>query len=235
MQLFYTTTLKSNLAYFDEEETRHLHVLRKRVGDTVHFTDGLGNLYESEIIELGKRQVITSITKTFEEYKKRPYSVHIAIAPPKNIDRLEWFLEKATEIGIDEITPLLCHRSERTRLRLDRLNGILISAMKQSLQAKLPILHDLTDYDTFLKKNTPNLATQNYIAHCDYNNPKQLQHSYLKGSATCILIGPEGDFTQEEVNEALHLGFEGISLGVNRLRTETAALVTVNQIAFLNQ
>ena len=235
MQLFHTTNLASNLAYFDEEETRHLQVLRKRIGDALHFTDGLGNLYESEIIEIGKRQVITSITKTTTEYKKRSYSLHIAIAPPKNIDRLEWFLEKATEIGIDEITPLLCHRSERARLRLDRLNGILTSAMKQSLQAKLPKLNDLTDFSTFLKNtNVADCAAQKYIAHCDYDNPKTIRDTYIKGAASCILIGPEGDFTDEEVKKALTIGFEGVSLGANRLRTETAALVSVNQMAFLN-
>jgi 16S rRNA (uracil1498-N3)-methyltransferase len=235
MQLFHTTNLQSNLAYFDEEETRHLQVLRKHIGDMLHFTDGLGNLYESEIIEIGKRQVITSVTKTTMEYKKRPYYLHIAIAPPKNIDRLEWFLEKATEIGIDEITPLLCHRSERARLRLDRLTGILTSAMKQSLQAKLPKLNELTDFSTFFKYNNSDISGQKYIAHCDYDNPKMIRDTYIKGTASCILIGPEGDFTDDEVKKALAQGFEGISLGANRLRTETAALVSVNQMAFLNQ
>ena len=135
MQLFYTTNIQNGLAILDEDEARHtVQVLRRKVGDVMQLTDGKGNLYEGEIVELGKKIGVVGIKKTIEAYNKRPFHLHIAIAPTKNIDRFEWFLEKATEIGIDEITPLICKRSERTVVKHERLNGILISAMKQSLK-----------------------------------------------------------------------------------------------------
>lgn len=235
MQLFYTTNIQNGLAFLSEEEARHaLQVLRKKVGDSMQFTDGKGNLYDGEIIETAKRTLTIGIKNTIESYNKRSFHLHIAIAPTKNIDRLEWFLEKATEIGIDEITPLICKRSERTVVKQERLNGILVSAMKQSLKAYLPQLNEAIDFQHFIKKNNTNDA-QKLIAYCNDDTIRPLSIEYEKGTNCVILIGPEGDFTEAEVGMAFESHYKGISLGKSRLRTETAGLVACHTVNLLNE
>ncbi len=231
MQLFYTQNIKENMAIFIEEEARHIQVLRKKEGDILHFIDGVGGLYEGEIMEVHKKQCVLSIIKHTPSYNQRKVRLHIAIAPTKNINRLEWFLEKATEIGIDEITPILCDRSERKRIRIDRLEKILLSAAKQSLKAYLPKLNELTDYQNFIKKENDTLK---YIAYCNDDNLNHLKKEYSPPQNVTILIGPEGDFSQKEIQLALENNYKGISLGDSRLRTETAGIVACHIVNLIN-
>ena len=227
MQLFFTKNITGNIATFEAEEARHLQVLRKKIGDQLHFVDGAGGMYLGEIIEVHKKQCLLSILEHNPSYNERKVKLHIAIAPTKNIARLEWFLEKVTEIGIDEITPILCDRSERKRIRTDRLEKITMSAMKQSLKAYLPKLNELTDYQDFIKQNNDDLK---YIAYCNDDALKHLKKEYSSAENVTILIGPEGDFSPKEVRLALENGYKGISLGASRLRTETAGIAACHII-----
>ncbi len=227
-QLFYTPRIENGFAYLDEEESRHLlAALRRKVGDPLQITDGQGFFYETEISETGKRHAVARIISKIAAPAERPFKLHIAIAPTKQMDRLEWFLEKATEIGIDEITPLLCKHSERDSIRLDRLEKILVSAMKQSLRARLPKLNALTRFQAFAK--APNTANK-FIAWCA-DEPLPHLSSQITGTHDIIIaIGPEGDFSNDEITSALENGFSGVSLGAARLRTETAGLLAVSAV-----
>ncbi|MFN0215131.1 MAG: 16S rRNA (uracil(1498)-N(3))-methyltransferase [Saprospiraceae bacterium] len=224
-QLFYTQKIENGFAFFEDEEGRHLtSVLRKKSGDPLQLTDGKGFFYEAELADAGKRQVLARIIAKNPAPVLRPAKLHIAIAPTKQMERLEWFLEKATEIGIDEITPLLCKRSERDTLRLDRLEKILVSAMKQSLRAWLPKLNAPTRFQDFVKKTG---ELQKRLAWCSEEPLPHLKNTLSTLQDAVIAIGPEGDFTPEEVRLALENGFQGVSLGKARLRTETAGIVAV--------
>lgn len=235
MNLFYTSDIQGDLAFLPVEEARHcVQVLRKKLGDQLHFVDGKGGFYTGEIIEAGKKSCGLRIQKQQLAYHKRDFRLHLAIAPTKNIARLEWFLEKATEIGIDEITPILCQRSERKNIRLDRLEKVLVSAMKQSLKAYLPKLNELTNLKVFLEQSRP-ATTQLFIAHCDYEENSDLHQNYQAGNDVTILIGPEGDFSESEVQLAHAKGFKSVLMGKARLRTETAGLVACHTINFLNE
>ena len=234
MQLFYVPKIEGEFAYFDEVEARHcVQVLRKKAGDTVHFVDGRGGFYEGIIEETAKKNCVAKIVDTKPDGQTRSYKLHIAIAPTKNIARLEWFLEKATEIGIDSITPIVCDHSERTKLRLDRLEKVVVAAMKQSLKATLPTVNALTRFKDFLATVNASQA-QLFIAHCEESDKISLQANYQKGKNVIILIGPEGDFSTSEIHLANEHGFRSITLGNSRLRTETAGVVAVNLIQFLN-
>jgi len=237
MNLFYTNNIDDTgqLAQFGEEEARHcVQVLRKQVGDHLHFVDGKGGLFEGEIVEAAKKKCVLKIIKHTPNYHQRSFNLHIGIAPTKNIARLEWFLEKATEIGIDEITPILCNHSERNRIRTDRLSKRVLSAMKQSLKAYLPKLNELISYKDFIK-NVEALNHLKYIAHCDYEKNIHLKEKYQTGRDVIMLIGPEGDFSNEEIQMAFENGFEGVGLGKERLRTETAGIVACHTLNLLNQ
>ncbi len=234
MQLFYTTNIQSDLAYFNEEEARHIvQVLRHQVGDTLHFVDGLGTYYQGEIIEARKKKCTLSILHREPAYKQRNFKLQIAIAPTKNISRYEWFLEKATEIGIDQIIPIQCERSERSRLRLDRLEKVLLSAMKQSLKATLPTLLPLSPLREVLEN--PDLPELRLMAHCAEGEKTLLGENYQAGQDVLVLIGPEGDFSPAEVELALQQGFHPISLGSSRLRTETAGITACSILNYLNE
>lgn len=223
-QLFFAQTVEHGLARLDEEESRHLlAVLRKQVGDPLRLTDGKGFLYETVLIEAGKRHAVARILETVPA-PVRPARLHMAIAPTKNIDRFEWFLEKATEIGVETITPLLCKRSERTTIRHDRLEKILVSAMKQSLQGHLPLLRPLTPVAEVVAHATEPLRC---IAWCADTPSAHLATLLRPDADTLVLIGPEGDFTPEEVALAQQNRFLPVSLGPTRLRTETAGLLAV--------
>lgn len=233
MQLFYTTDIQGNQAHFSEVEARHaVQVLRHKVGDRLNFVDGQGTFYEGEIIETGKKRCILSILSREESYKQRPFHLTIAIAPTKNINRLEWFLEKTTELGIDTIIPIQCQHSERGKLRLDRLEKVLLSAMKQSLKAQLPKLEPLTPFKKLLQRT--DLPHQKYIAHCAEGEKELLGKKYSAGEDVMILIGPEGDFSEQEIQSALSHGFLPTSLGDNRLRTETAGIAACSILNYLN-
>jgi 16S rRNA (uracil1498-N3)-methyltransferase len=232
--LFYTTNIEGSHAILSEEEARHCtQVLRKKVGDTLHLVDGNGLWAEGTITELSKKICVVSLTKQTMDYKKPKSNLHIAIAPTKNMDRLEWFMEKATEIGITEISLIKCARSERTHLRHDRLSGILVSAMKQSLKAYLPKLNEILNFSTFVGAQSQN-SEQKFIAYCNDDDILELKTNYIKENNVIILIGPEGDFTPEEVRLAIQNGFVGCSLGKSRLRTETAGLVACHTINLIN-
>ena len=230
MQLFYTPDIRGGYAYFEEEEARHIvQVLRRRAGDELHFVDGEGGYYEGKIDETGKKRCVLSILKEIKPYNQRPFKLHLAVAPTKNISRFEWLLEKATEIGVEEIWPVRCKHSERKTLRPDRLNKILLAAMKQSLKATLPKLHPLRTFSELLA-SCPQVE-QRFIAHCHRPLEQSLFTKYQPQKDVLILIGPEGDFSAEEVQQSLEAGFEEVSLGNSRLRTETAGMVACHTIA----
>jgi len=236
MFLFYPVKIEGDYAIFSEEEARHcLHVLRKRVGEPITFVDGRGGWYEGLIDEAGKRHLTAKIQSKKLEVGKRGFRLHIAVAPTKNIDRFEWFLEKATELGIDEITPLICEHSERTKIRPDRLEKVLLSAMKQSLRAYLPKLNELTRFDKFLKLDNANLSGTRFIAHCRDENLPHLFGNCKPGIDVTILVGPEGDFSLPEIEMANRHGFQNTGLGKARLRTETAAIAACHIINLINE
>jgi len=233
MHVFYTPDLASNQYTLNEEESKHCSkVLRLGVGDVIHLIDGRGGLYQAQIIEVGRKNVQLKIIEQQLEFGKRNHYLHIAVAPTKNIDRLEWFLEKATEIGINEITPIICDRSERKIIKQERLEKVITSAVKQSLTAYHPKLNNATSFTDLMKSN---LDGQKFIAHClpgekPYINQFTTQHqSYI------VLIGPEGDFTPSEIDLALQNGYKGVTLGNTRLRTETAALTACFEVNYINR
>jgi 16S rRNA (uracil1498-N3)-methyltransferase len=234
MHVFYTPDISAEQYMLNEEESRHcMKVLRLNIGDMVHLIDGRGGLYEAEIITESKRNVTLRILSSIHDYQKRSHRLHIAVAPTKNIDRLEWFLEKATEIGIDEITPIICERSERKIVKEDRLNKVITSAVKQSLQAYHPILNESMGLKEFIKSHQ---ADYKLIAHCIEGEPR----SYIsqvadQGKSYLILIGPEGDFSPAEIELALQNNFKPLTLGNTRLRTETAALAACFEVNYLNR
>lgn len=232
MILFYTDDVDGAIARLDVEQARHcVQVLRKKEGDAISFVDGKGGFYEGIIQETGKKKCVIQILKTHPAYQKRPFKLHIAIAPTKNINRIEWFLEKATEIGIDEISLIICHHSERRKIRTDRLRKILIAAMKQSLKAYLPILHEPISFKQFVQ--TPRNNCIKYIAQGAENMP--LKDNYEAPKDVLLLIGPEGDFSKEELPLAYANGFQGVNLGSSRLRTETAGIVACHTLNLLNE
>lgn len=234
MNLFYLPEAAQGIQELPAEEARHVvQVLRRRVGDRLDLVDGRGGWYSGEIVALDKRHCQLQVSLIRREAAERPYRVTLAVAPTKSTDRLEWLLEKATEIGVDEIVPLQCRRSERTKLRTERLEKVLIAAMKQSLRAWLPRLAPLTDFGQLLT-NRPE-GEQRYIAWIDPDVNTLLSKNYEAGRDVCVLIGPEGDFTPEEVEEAGRAGFLPVSLGPHRLRTETAAIVAVHTVSVVNQ
>lgn len=230
--IFYAPNINDS-SFLSEEESAHaIRVLRLDCGEKIELVDGLGNFYEAEIIFPHHKRCEVRILNKYENFNTFPFHLHIAIAPTKNMDRLEWFVEKATEIGISEITPLLCRYSERKVIKLERLNKILISAMKQSKKATLPILNEMISFDKFIKSKQQ--SDNCFIAHCYNQNKKSLSQLYHRGNDATIVIGPEGDFSEEEVDSALNNGFSPITLGESRLRTETAGIVACHTIQLLN-
>ena len=234
MHLFYTPDINSNTYTLNEEESNHCNkVLRLKQDDRVHLIDGVGGLYTAEIAEVGKRAVRLNVLEKQSEYGKRNHYLHIAIAPTKNIDRLEWFLEKATEIGIDEITPIICERSERKIVKEERLEKVITSAVKQSLTAYHPKLNQAIALKDFLQNVN---AAHKLIAHCiDDEARKSIKEEIVPHQEYLILIGPEGDFTPKEIELALQIGYKPVTLGNTRLRTETAGLAACFEVNFLNR
>lgn len=237
MHLFYTPDLLADdsICTLDAEESRHAAgVLRLRAGERVRLTDGRGMWCEAEILPGGSvREVQVRIVAREENHGRRPYKLHVAIAPTKNTDRYEWFLEKATEIGIDRITPLLCEHSERKVLRRDRGERVVLSAVKQSLKAYVPQLDELTTFRDFIAA-ADTIYGNRFVAYCDEGMPLSERVGLFSAlSATagateaefCVLIGPEGDFSRSEIEAARTAGFVPVSLGESRLRTETAGVM----------
>lgn len=232
MALFYAPDILKDL-YLPEEESQHaIKVLRMVEGESLEVIDGCGNLYHAEISIANHKKCGVKIIDTIPEYHKRPFHLHIAIAPTKNIERIEWFAEKVTEIGIEEITPIICEHSERKIIKHDRLEKILISAMKQSKKAYLPKLNEQCSFKDFMKVQRNGLLC---IAHCYEQDKKMLSTTYKAGQDVTILIGPEGDFSEEEVKMALGINYIPISLGDSRLRTETAGVAACHTIDIINE
>ena len=233
MQLFYVPNISGTEIILDETESKHaIRVLRLQNGNQVELIDGAGGFYKAQITDANQKKCRLSIVKSQFEFGKRNFHLHIAIAPTKNIDRYEWFLEKATEIGIDEITPLLTSHSERKTVNPERLEKILVSAMKQSLKAYLPKLNNLTSFKELVINNK---TANKYIAYCDETQKEHLKNFGIKEKDALILIGPEGDFSPDEVQFALENGFKVVSLGKSRLRTETAGIVACHIVNLANE
>jgi 16S rRNA (uracil1498-N3)-methyltransferase len=234
MQLFYFQDIDqtSEQFSFDKEESKHIHkVLRKKEGDILFVTNGLGLCFKTEIMLASDSKCTVKIL-SFESQEKSTYHLHLAVAPTKMNDRYEWFLEKATEIGIHEITPIICDHSERNVIKTERFEKILLSAIKQSNHYYLPILNEPISFKEFMKKE---IQGQKFIAHCEEKEKKSLKESLLKAEDVTILIGPEGDFSSQEIKMAIENQYIPISLGNTRLRTETAALVACHTVVLINE
>lgn len=227
MKLFFGI-FQGDTAILNEEESNHFtKVLRGNEGDIIHITDGNGNLGKCEVTHVSKKIVEANVIELQENFEQKKYYLHVAIAPTKTMERIEFFLEKATEIGIDEITFLQSFHSERKNIKIERLEKIVQSATKQSLKAYLPKLNDLTKFNDFIKKDLSDY--KKCIAHCESDIERTPFNQILskQPEKVLIMIGPEGDFSRDEIKAAYENGFNGISLGSQRFRTETAALQAV--------
>lgn len=236
MHIFYTPDIKEKIYTLNENESKHcIRVLRLRKGDQVTLVDGAGGYFIGTIIDPNLKKCTIEVTSSHHEYNKKNYHLHIAIAPTKNTDRFEWFLEKATEIGIDEITPILCEHSERKNIKHERLEKIIISAMKQSVRAYKPALNKLTKFASFIESAAFQRINKKYIAHCENIHIDHIKEHYNKGEDCIILIGPEGDFSSSEIDQARKNRYQEVSLGPSRLRTETAGIVAAHAISMINE
>lgn len=233
MQIFYVPGISGSSCVMDENESRHcVRVLRMSKGDKVTIVDGQGGFYEGIITDPDPSACKIRITESTTGFEKRGYRLHMAVSPVKNQERLEWFVEKSVEFGIDEITPLICRFTEKQNVKTERINNIIISAMKQSLKAYRPLLNEPVRFGEFMDGEHSGIKM---IAHC---NPgyalKNIGQVYEKGMDALILIGPEGDFSREEIDMAHAGGFTGVSLGNSRLRTETAGIAACHSVYFIN-
>lgn len=232
MHVFYTPDIQTRAELPEEEAAHAVRVLRLQAGDEVTLTDGKGNFYRAEISVASNKRCLVNILETQPQEPLWQGHLHIAMAPTKNMDRTEWFAEKATEIGFDELTFLNCRFSERKVIKTERIQKILVSAIKQSLKARLPLLNEMTDFNKFVRQP---FNGQKFIAHCYEGEKPLLRDVSKRGQDALVLIGPEGDFSEEEVKLAIEQGFQPISLGRSRLRTETAALVACHILNLQNQ
>jgi 16S rRNA (uracil1498-N3)-methyltransferase len=231
LNLFFQPEIANGKLYLDPEESRHCSkVLRKRNGDEIQVTDGAGNLYHAKLTESKIERCSFKIEST-EKEANRDFSIHVGIAPTKNPDRTEWFVEKAIEIGINEISFVLCDKSERAALKTDRLEKLAISAMKQSLRYTLTRINHMTLLKDFIIETK---AASKFIAYVDHTNPDHLFKSAQPKSEYVVLIGPEGDFSKKELDLAIQQGYKKVSLGTNRLRTETAGLAACHILNLIN-
>ena len=233
MRLFYNKDLleDDSRLIIEREESRHMvRVLRKKVGDTIYVTNGKGVLFTTKIDVINKNNTELKIINSKKESKSK-FHINIAVAPTKNNDRIEWFIEKSTEIGINTISTVLCAKSERKKIKIDRLEKITISAMKQSLQLHKPIIEELVSFEDF----TRNCKSDNkFIAHCKESEKLFLNNCKIKAKTITVLIGPEGGFSDNEIDLAEKHGFISVSLGNNRLRTETAAIAATQILSAYN-
>ena len=232
MHVFYTPDIDTSCEMPDEEAGHCLRVLRLGIGDEVMLTDGKGSFYKAVISAATNKRCQLKVIEVLPQEKGWNGWLHVAMAPTKNMDRTEWFAEKATEIGFDELTFLNCRFSERKIIKTERIEKILVSAVKQSLKASKPVLNDMVDFNKFISQD---FKGQKFICHCYEGEKKLLKEALIPGEDALILIGPEGDFSEEEVAKALSLGFQSVSLGKSRLRTETAALVATHTLNLFNQ
>lgn len=215
--------IENNKAFLPEEESFHCcKVLRKKAGDLISVIDGKGRYFEAVLEKVTEKHCVANLTGEGRVQRIRNYRLHLAIAPTKQIDRTEWLIEKIVELGIDEISLMRCQNSERVQANTQRLRKIIESAVKQSLQAKIPELHDMVDFSKILDLHR---ADQKLLAHCQDGEKKKISELNFMNKTSLVLIGPEGDFSRKEIDMAIEKGFAELSLGENRLRTETAGLV----------
>lgn len=232
MIIFYSPDIAACPELSEEDSGHAVRVLRHQEGDEITVVDGQGSFYQCAITAAHPKHCALQI-KSVETEKHWPYGVHLAVAPTKNLDRMEWFVEKATEMGLDRFTPLKCRFSERKELKTERIRKIAVSAMKQSLKATLPDIDEMTDIRSFIEEP---FDGQKFIAHCMKDSERKLlSHEIKPGSQVRVLIGPEGDFSEDEVKLAIAHGYTPVSLGEQRLRTETAALASVHTIHVVNE
>ena len=232
MHVFYTPDIATSCEMPEEEAGHCLRVLRLTVGDEVMLTDGKGSFYKAVISAATNKRCQLKVIEELPQEKGWTGWLHLAMAPTKNMDRTEWFAEKATEIGFDELTFLNSRYSERKVIKTERIEKILVSAVKQSLKASKPVLNEMMDFNKFISQE---FHGQKFICHCNEGEKKLLKDVGIPGEDAVILIGPEGDFSPEEVAKAMACGFIPVSLGKSRLRTETAALVAVHTLNLFNQ
>ena len=234
MQLFYNPTIKKSDTeiVFPKDESKHIvKVLRKNIGDKLNITNGKGFLFTAEITDVNQNKC-RALIQDFKEERDKKYHLHLAVAPTKMNDRFETFLEKATEIGLDSITPIICDHSERKIVKINRLERVLQSAMKQSLHFTLPKINEAISFKDFVEQEQ---NEQKFIAHCEELDKKSLQKEMKPGGNYTVLIGPEGDFSPEEIELAIKNSFLPVTLGNTRLRTETAAIVAAHTAAMINE
>jgi len=234
MLIFYAPDIKGNFHTLDEHESKHIiRVLRMVKGMGVKLIDGKGNLYVGIIDDPDQKSCTIAITGIIKDFEKRNYRLHIAISPLKNTERFEWFIEKSVEIGADEITPLICRNTEKPGIKSERINNLIISAMKQSLKANKTLFNPLCSFNDFIIRDNEGIRM---IAHCnDSFRRSKISEVYSKEQNALILIGPEGDFSEEEIKNATENGFSQVHLGNSRLRTETAGIAACHSIYFINQ
>lgn len=233
MNLFYQPGIADGIFYLDADESRHcVRVLRRKVGDVIHLTDGRGYFYEGVITKADSSQCFFEISSKTAA-PEREHFLHIAISPTKNADRIEWFVEKATEIGVDKITLMECRNTERSFVKTDRLKKVAVSAMKQSIKARLPHIEDHLLQFTEVVEHCH--EEERYIAYVDASNPLHLKDAVKRATSCCVLIGPEGDFSAEELKAAIENDFRKVSLGPSRLRTETAGMVACHVVGLVNE
>lgn len=232
MHIFFTPDILETLELPPEESLHCAKVLRMTEGDVVLLADGRGTFYRAELLLVHQKRCKVKILQTTADETRRDYQVHIAMAPTKNTDRIEWFAEKATEIGIDGIHFLKCRYSERKEIKIERIQKIVVSAMKQSQKAYLPTVSEMIDFAAFVRQP---FDGQKFIAHCYADQPRnEFSANYTKRDNVLVLIGPEGDFSEAEVALAIENGYTAVSLGKSRLRTETAALVACHTPHLIN-
>jgi 16S rRNA (uracil1498-N3)-methyltransferase len=234
MEIFYAPDILSNTYTLDEKESKHLiRVLRMIKGQEVRLIDGKGNLFKGIITDPDQKHCTIEIKEEISDFEKRNYRLHIAISPLKNPERFEWFIEKSVEIGIDEITPLICRNTEKPGIKVERINNLIISAMKQSLKASRTILNEPCKFNEFISLHSDGVRI---IAHCEKSLKRlSIAEVYQKNKDAVILIGPEGDFSNDEINFAVDNDYQPVHLGPSRLRTETAGIAACHSIYFLNQ
>ena len=233
MNVFYLPNAANGMISFSEEESKHcVRVLRMQEGDRFCVTDGRGSLYDGELVEAHPKHAVACLSNQRPGYDNRTFMLEIAIAPTKLNERTEWFLEKATEIGIDKVQLFASCHSERRVVNVERFRKVMIAAMKQSIKSKLPDIEDVVEFDKLVKQP---FDGHKFIAWIDDNVTDQLCDVYKKGENALVLIGPEGDFSPEEAGMAVENGFVPVSLGEARLRTETAAVVACHTIQLINQ
>jgi 16S rRNA (uracil1498-N3)-methyltransferase len=234
MQIFYAPGINGDIHYLDENESRHcIRVLRMTEGSRVTLVDGKGNLFEGYISNPDQKRCQISITGIVRDFEKRDYRLHIAVSPLKNQDRFEWFVEKSVETGIDEITPIYCKNTEKQGIKTERINNIIISAMKQSIKTVKTEFHQPVSFTDFIKSD---FAGVRMIAHCSNKTERTgISSVYTRGNDATILIGPEGDFSEEEIKMAVRQGFKSVHLGNSRFRTETAGVAACLAVYFINQ